>query len=60
MARIQVIQYEEAEGALKEIYDELIAKRGNLSEVLKIKAFILLLLEAIRLCTWTSCFLKLP
>jgi hypothetical protein len=28
MARIQVIQYEEAEGELKEIYDELIAKRG--------------------------------
>jgi uncharacterized peroxidase-related enzyme len=38
MARIQVIQYEEAEGELKEIYDELIAKRGNLSEVLKIQS----------------------
>jgi len=38
MARIQVIQYEEAEGELKEIYDGLIAKRGNLSEVLKIQS----------------------
>ncbi len=38
MARIQIIQYEEAEGELKEIYDGLIAKRGNLSEVLKIQS----------------------
>ncbi len=28
MARIKVVQYEEAKGTLKEIYDELMAKRG--------------------------------
>ena len=33
MARIKVIEYEEAEGRLKEIYDNLINKRGKLAEV---------------------------
>ena len=38
MTRIQVIQYEQATGKLKEAYDELVAKRGKLSEVLKIQS----------------------
>lgn len=38
MARIKVIQYEHAERELKLIYDELIQKRGKLSEVLKIQS----------------------
>jgi uncharacterized peroxidase-related enzyme len=38
MARIKVIQYEEAEGGLKAVYDDLIEKRGQLSEVLKIQS----------------------
>jgi uncharacterized peroxidase-related enzyme len=38
MSRIQVIQYEEAKGKLKEAYDELIAKRGKLFEALKIQS----------------------
>ncbi len=38
MARIKVIQYEEAEGELKTVYDDIIAKRGQLSEVLKIQS----------------------
>jgi uncharacterized peroxidase-related enzyme len=33
MARIKVIEYKEAEGRLKEIYDNLINKRGKLAEV---------------------------
>lgn len=38
MARINVVQYEQAEAELKGIYDELIQKRGKLSEVLKIQS----------------------
>ncbi len=38
MANIKVIQYEEAEGRLKEIYDELIERRGKLAEVHKIQS----------------------
>jgi uncharacterized peroxidase-related enzyme len=38
MPRIKVIQHEKAVTPLKEIYDELIAKRGRLSEVLKIQS----------------------
>ncbi len=59
MARIQVIQFEEAERELKEIYDGLIAKRGNLSEVLKIQSLHPPSIRSHWLCTWTSCFLKL-
>ncbi|RUT79404.1 peroxidase-related enzyme [Ancylomarina longa] len=33
MSRIKVIPYPEANGRLKEIYDELIAKRGKLADV---------------------------
>ncbi|MEL6864685.1 MAG: hypothetical protein AAFP19_09705, partial [Bacteroidota bacterium] len=35
MPHIQVIQHEEAEGRLKEIYDELVQSRGKLAEVHK-------------------------
>ena len=38
MAKIKVIQYQEAEGRLREIYDELIKKRGKLAEVHKIQS----------------------
>jgi len=38
MARIKVIQHEEAEGELKNVYDNLLAKRGQLSEVLKVQS----------------------
>ncbi|HVK97012.1 MAG TPA: peroxidase-related enzyme [Flavisolibacter sp.] len=38
MARIKVIQYEEANNELKSVYDDLISKRGKLSEVLKIQS----------------------
>lgn len=38
MAYIDVIQPNEAEGELKEIYDELIASRGKLAEVHKIQS----------------------
>ena len=38
MAKIKVIQPEAAEGRLKEIYDDLIAKRGKLAEVHKIQS----------------------
>ncbi len=38
MARINVIQYDVAEGKLKTVYDDLITKRGQLSEVLKIQS----------------------
>ncbi len=38
MARIKVIQHEEAEGELKSIYDDLVVTRGQLSEVLKIQS----------------------
>ena len=33
MARINVIEYEDSSGRLKEIYDELIGKRGKLAKV---------------------------
>ncbi len=38
MAYIEVIQHEEAEGRLKEIYDGLVKKRGKLAEVHKIQS----------------------
>lgn len=38
MPRIQVIQPAEAEGALKEIYDDLIKSRGKIAEVHKIQS----------------------
>jgi uncharacterized peroxidase-related enzyme len=38
MARIQVIDYEQANGALKKIYDGLLASRGKLAEVHKIQS----------------------
>lgn len=36
MSRIKIIEYEEAEGELKEVYDEVIKKRGKLADVHKI------------------------
>ncbi len=33
MARINVIDYQEAEGTLKQIYDDLIKKRGKLADI---------------------------
>ena len=36
MPRIKIIEYEEAEGKLKEIYDEVIQKRGKLADIHKI------------------------
>lgn len=38
MSRINVIQHEDAGPPLKEIYDDLVQKRGKLSEVLKIQS----------------------
>lgn len=38
MARINVIQYEEVSRRLKDIYDDLIAKRGKLAEVHSIQS----------------------
>lgn len=38
MARIQVIDYPEATGELKEIYDNLLGKHGKLAEVHKIQS----------------------
>lgn len=38
MSKIKVIQPEEATGRLKEIYDELILKRGKIAEVHKIQS----------------------
>jgi len=38
MSRIQVIQPEDAEGRLKEIYTEIVQKRGQLAEVHKIQS----------------------
>ncbi len=38
MAQIKVINYEESDGELKSIYNEMIAKRGRLSEVVKIQS----------------------
>jgi len=35
MAYIDIIPYEEAEGQLKDIYDDIVKKRGNLAEVHK-------------------------
>lgn len=38
MSYIKVIQHEESEGELKEIYDDLVQKRGKLAEVHKIQS----------------------
>lgn len=38
MAYINVVQHEEAEGRLKEIYDDLVESRGKLAEVHKIQS----------------------
>jgi uncharacterized peroxidase-related enzyme len=38
MPKIKVIQHEEATGRLKEIYDDLLKKRGKLAEVHKIQS----------------------
>ncbi len=38
MARINIIDYKDATGALKSTYDELIEKRGKLSEVLTVQS----------------------
>jgi len=38
MARIKIIKCEEASGRLKEIYDELVDKRGKLAEVFTIQS----------------------
>ena len=38
MANIKVIDYEESEGRLRAIYDELIGKRGKLADVHKIQS----------------------
>jgi len=38
MANIRIIDYDEAEGRLKEIYDDLIKTRGQLAEVHKIQS----------------------
>jgi uncharacterized peroxidase-related enzyme len=38
MSRIKVIQHEEATGRLKEIYDDLLKKRGKLADVHKIQS----------------------
>jgi uncharacterized peroxidase-related enzyme len=38
MARIKVIEYHEATGRLKEIYDDLVKKRGKLADVHKIQS----------------------
>lgn len=38
MARIKVLEYEEADGRLKEIYNDLINKRGKLANVLTIQS----------------------
>ena len=38
MARIKVIDYNKAAGTLKSTYDELIEKRGKLSEVLMVQS----------------------
>lgn len=38
MSRIKVIQPKDAQGELKALYDELIRKRGKLSEVLKVQS----------------------
>ena len=36
MANIEVIEYDSATGELKEVYDEVLQKRGQLAEVIKI------------------------
>ncbi|TFG20478.1 MAG: peroxidase [Promethearchaeota archaeon] len=36
MPRIKIIDYDEAEGELKQVYDEVIQKRGKLAEIHKI------------------------
>lgn len=40
MNRIKVIRYEEAEGRLKEIYNEVISNRGKLAEVYQIQSLL--------------------
>ena len=37
MSKIEIIEYEDSTGLLKEIYDDLIRKRGKLAEVHKIQ-----------------------
>ena len=38
MAHIKIISYEDSEGELKEVYDDIIAKRGKLAEVMKLQS----------------------
>jgi hypothetical protein len=38
MAFIEVIEHEQAEGKLKEVYDDLLSSRGKLAEVHKIQS----------------------
>lgn len=38
MAHIKIIEHSEAEGVLKDIYDDLVSKRGKLAEVHKIQS----------------------
>ena len=38
MSKIEIIEYEDSTGLLKEIYDDLIRKRGKLAEVHKIQS----------------------
>ena len=38
MPHIDVVEYEDAEGELKEVYDKLITKRGKIAEVHKIQS----------------------
>ena len=38
MANIKVIDYDESEGALREVYDKLIKERGKLAEVHKVQS----------------------
>jgi hypothetical protein len=39
MPYINVIQHDESEGRLKKIYDDLVAKRGQLAEIHKIHVY---------------------
>jgi len=38
MAHIEVVSYEDSEGRLREIYDEIISKRGKLADVMAIQS----------------------
>jgi uncharacterized peroxidase-related enzyme len=38
MAHIHIIEYEEADGQLKDIYDQLISSRGKLAEIHKVQS----------------------